>query len=81
MKEFPNIEVLVQIISEGAPVAVTKTGDLRAATEYGNHKSARRFSPEILKKIFIYRKDVLMGRTLVSPQEAVPEIAGTRMSR
>ena len=28
MKEFPNIDLLVQIISEGAPVAVTGKGDL-----------------------------------------------------
>ena len=50
MKELPNIDLLVQIISEGAPVAVTEKGDLRAATEYGNHNSVRRFSPEILAK-------------------------------
>ena len=37
VKEFPNIDFLVQIFSEGAPVAVTGKGDLRAATEYGNH--------------------------------------------
>ena len=50
MKEFPNIDLLVQIFSEGAPVAVTEKGDLRAATEYGNPNSVRRFSPEILAK-------------------------------
>ena len=42
VKKFPNIDLLVQIISEGAPVAVTEKGDLRAATEYWNHSSARR---------------------------------------
>ena len=42
VKKFPNIDLLVQIVSEGAPVAVTKKGDLRAATEHGNHNSARR---------------------------------------
>ena len=42
VKEFPNIDLLVQIISEGAPVAVAGKGDLRAATEYGNHNSVRR---------------------------------------
>ena len=42
VKKFPNIDLLVEIISEGALVAVTKKGDLRAATEYGNHNSARR---------------------------------------
>ena len=41
VKKFPNIDLLVQIISEGAPVAVTKKGDLRVTTEYGNHNSAR----------------------------------------
>ena len=77
VKEFPNIDLLVQIISEGAPVAVAGKGDLRAATEYGNHNSVRRFSPEILVKI---REDVLMGRAFVFPREAVTEIAGTRVS-
>ena len=42
VKKFPNIDLLVQIISEGAPVAVTEKRDLRAATEYWNHNSARR---------------------------------------
>ena len=42
VKKFPKIDLLVQIISERAPVAVTEKGDLRAATEYGNHNSARR---------------------------------------
>ena len=42
VKKFPNIDLLVQIVSEGAPVAVTEKGDLRAVTEYGNHNSARR---------------------------------------
>ena len=45
VKEFPNIDFLVQRISEGAPVAVTGKGDLRAATEYGNRNSVGRFSP------------------------------------
>ena len=35
VKKFPNIDLLVQIVSEGAPVAVTEKGDLRAGTEYG----------------------------------------------
>ena len=42
VEKFPNIDLLVQIVSEGAPVAVTEKGDLRAATEYRNHDSARR---------------------------------------
>ena len=42
VKKFPNIDLLVQIESEGAPVAVTEKGDLEAATEYGKHNSARR---------------------------------------
>ena len=77
MKEFPNTDLLVQIISEGAPVAVTEKGDLRAATEYGNHNSVRRFSPEILAKI---REDVWMVRAFVFPREEVTKIAGTRVS-
>ena len=76
-KEFPNIDLLVQIISEGAPIAVTGKGDLRAATGYGNHDSVRRFSSETLAKI---REDVLMGRVFVFPREAVTKIAGTRVS-
>ena len=59
--KFPNIDLLVQIVSEGVPVAVTEKGDLRAATEYGNHNSARRSNQE----------DVLMGRPFVPPREAV----------
>ena len=35
VKKFPNIHLLVQIVSEGAPVAVAEKGDLRAVTEYG----------------------------------------------
>ena len=35
VKTFPNIDLLVQIVSERAPVAVTEKGDLRAGTEYG----------------------------------------------
>ena len=43
LKKFLNIDVLVQIISEGALVAVTEKRDFRrTATEYGNHNSARR---------------------------------------
>ena len=61
VKKFPNIDLLVQIVSEGAPVAVTEKGNLRAATEYGNHNSARREN----------REDVLMGRPFVPPREAV----------
>ena len=76
-KEFPNIDWLVQIVSEGAPVAVTEKWDLRAATEYGNHNSVRRFSTEIEGKI---REDVLMRRAWVFPREAVTKIAGTRVS-
>ena len=70
VKEFPNIDLLVQIISEGAPVAVTENGDLRAATEHENHNSARRQN----------REDVLMGRAFVPPREAVTKIASTRVS-
>ena len=77
VKDFPNIDLLVQIISEGAPVAVTGKGDPRAATEYENHNSVRRFSSEILAK---FREDVLMGRTFVSSREAVTKIVGTRVS-
>ena len=42
VKKFPNIDLLAQIVSEGAPAAVTEKGDLRAATEYGNPNSAGR---------------------------------------
>ena len=35
VKKVPNIDLLVQTVSEGAPVAVTKKGDLRAGTKYG----------------------------------------------
>ena len=75
VKEFPNIDLVVQIISEGAPVAVTGKGNLRAAT--WNHNSVRRYSPEILAN---NRKDVLMGRAFVFPREAVTKIAGIRVS-
>ena len=77
VKKFPNIDLVVQIIREGAPVEVTGKGDLRAATEYGNRNSIRRYSPESLAKV---RKDVLMGRAFVFPREAVTKIAGIRVS-
>ena len=66
----------MQIISEGTPVAVTGKGDLRAATDHGNHNSARGFSPEIQANIW---KDVSMGRAFVFPRE-VTKIADTRVS-
>ena len=81
MKEFSNIEFVVQIISEGVPVAVTKKADLRAATEYGHHNSARGFSSEMLRKKNNNREDVLMGQALVFLREAVTKISGTRVSR
>ncbi|CAB1102718.1 unnamed protein product [Ectocarpus sp. CCAP 1310/34] len=77
VKAFPHIDLLVKIISEGAPVAVTGAGDLRAAIEYGNHNSVQGFSPEIVSKI---REDVLTGRAFVFPREAAAQIVGTRVS-
>ena len=77
VKYFSNIDLLVQIISGGAPAAVTGKGGLRAAREYGNHNSVRCFSSEILVKNW---EDVLMGRAFVFSREAVTKIADTRVS-
>ena len=62
VKEFPDIELLMQIISQGAPVPVAGAGDLSAALAYGNHSSSALFSPHILERII---KDVSHGRSFV----------------
>ena len=62
MKEFPDIELLMQITSQGAAVPVAGVEDLSAALAYGNHSSSARFSPHVLKKIV---KDVSHGRSFV----------------
>ena len=51
VKEFPDVDLLVQIVSIGAPVAVGGRGDLVAALHYGNHSSVRPSSSGVLAKI------------------------------
>lgn len=77
VKEFPDIELLSQIVSQGAPVQVMGQGDLSAAVAYGNHSSSDRFSPHILAKIV---EDVSMGRAFVFPRELAEQIPGIRIS-
>ena len=77
VKEFPDIELLMQIVSQGAPVHVTGQGDLSAALAYGNHSSSRPFSSHILEKIV---KDVSLGRAFVFPRECAESIPGIRVS-
>ena len=38
-KRFPQIDLLVKIITNGVPVVVDGGGDLSAALQYGNHRS------------------------------------------
>lgn len=77
IKEFPEIDILMKIVSEGAPVVVAGNGDLKAAVAYGNHTSVNHFSLEILEK---NRDDVVMRRAFVFPREAVRKIEGVRVS-
>lgn len=77
VKEFPDIDLLIQIVSQGAPVPVMGQGDLLAAFAYGNHSSSHRFSPHILEKIV---EDVSMGRAFVFPRESAAQIPGIRIS-
>ena len=76
-EEFPDIELLLQIISQSAPVPVAGAGDLSAALAYGNHSSSARFSPHILDKIV---EDVSHGRSFVFPREVADQIPGIRIS-
>ena len=39
VRGFPDIDLLVQIVRDGAPVAVSEKGDFRAAITYGNHSA------------------------------------------
>ena len=59
VKEYPDIELLMQTISQGAAVPVAGAEDLSAALAYGNHSSSARFSPHTLEKIV---EDVSHGR-------------------
>lgn len=76
-KVFPEIELLMEIVSQGAPVPVTGQGDLAAALVYGNHSSTNRFSREILEKI---AEDVSAGKAFVFPREMADKIPGIRIS-
>ena len=77
VKEFPDIELLMQIVSQGAPVHVSGQGDLQAALAYGNHRSSCPFSPHIMEKIV---EDVSMGRAFVFPRKVAEQIPGIRIS-
>ena len=75
VKEFLDIELLMQIISQGAPVPVAGAGDFSAALVYGNYSLPARFSPHILEKIV---EDVSHGRSFVFPREVADQIPGIR---
>ena len=77
VKAFPHVELLVDIIQGGAPVAVAAGGNLPAALAYGNHASVSGFSRDLLDKIC---DDVLMGRAFVFPRSSAPRIEGLRIS-
>ena len=77
VKEFPDIELLMQIIFQGAPVPVAGAGDLSATLAYGNHSSSDRFSPHILDKIV---EDVSHRRSFVFSREVADQIPGIRIS-
>lgn len=77
VKGFEAIDLLVQIVTKGAPVDVAGQGDLQAALQYGNHRSVARFEIEILEKI---KQDLLLGRAFVFPREAAAQIPGLRIS-
>ena len=44
VKQFPNIDRLLQALSPGVPVNVAQGGHLREEVEYGNHPSVRGLS-------------------------------------
>lgn len=75
--EFEHIELLLEVVHSGAPVAVSGEGDITAALTYGNHSSAFRYSSDILAKIV---DDVLMGRAFVFPRTAAALIPSLRIS-
>ena len=77
IKQFPHIDLLLQIISEGAPVHVSGHGDLRASLVYGNHNSTRRFTQTILDKVV---EDVTVGQAFVFPRTGAAQIPGLRVS-
>lgn len=76
-KEFPDIDLLLQIVCHGAPVPVAGQGDTQAALMYGNHRSSDRFPREIREKIV---EDVLVGRAFVFPRSMADQIPGIRIS-
>lgn len=77
VKRFPDIDLFVDIVTKGAPVAVEGEGDLQAALQYGNHRSVDNFAPKILDEI---KKDLLLGRAFVFPREVAEDIPGIRIS-
>lgn len=77
VKRFKGIDLLVRIVTAGAPVEVGGQGDLPAALEYGNHSSVAQFEPQILEKI---QEDLLLGRAFVFPREEAEHIPGLRVS-
>lgn len=77
VKEFPDIDLLMQIVGRGAPVPVAGQGDLTSALEYGNHSSVHRYAPQIREKIV---EDVSAGRAFVFPREQALHIPGIRVS-
>lgn len=72
-KRFPQIDLLVKIITNGVPVVVDDGGDLGAALQYGNHRSIVPYEGNILCKI---ADDVRLGRAFVFPRDTADSIPG-----
>ena len=70
-KRFPQIYLLVKIITNGVPVVVNGDGDLSAALQYGNHRLVVPYEGNILCKI---ADDVRLGRSFVFPRETADRI-------
>ena len=76
-KRFPQVDLLVKVITNGVPVMVDGGGDLSAALQYGNHRSIVPYEGNILCKI---ADDVRLGRAFVFPWETADRVPGLLVS-
>ena len=77
MKQFPNVDLLVQLVCHRAPVPVAAGRDLSAALQYDNHASTFPYERELWRKI---RDDVRHDRAFVFPARAATLIDRLRVS-